>query len=88
MFGLGVPEMVVIAIVALLIFGPKRLPGMGRSIGTALREFKKGVETMADEVKTSADVEGISKDVEALKPDLNKASETAAEPAKAEEKSS
>lgn len=40
MFGLGLPEMGVIAVVALLIFGPKRIPEMGKALGKTLRGFK------------------------------------------------
>jgi len=45
MFGsLGMPELIVIMVIALLVFGPKKLPEVGRSIGKALREFKKTTE--------------------------------------------
>ena len=37
---LGVPELVIIAIIALLIFGPKKLPEIGSGIGKAIRDFK------------------------------------------------
>lgn len=43
MFGLGLPEMAVILVVLLLVFGPSRLPGMGKGIGEALRGFKKAM---------------------------------------------
>lgn len=41
MFGLGMMEITVIMILALLVFGPKRLPEIGRGLGQGLREFKK-----------------------------------------------
>jgi sec-independent protein translocase protein TatA len=42
MFGsLGAPELLVILVVALLVFGPKKLPDLGRSLGEAIRGFKK-----------------------------------------------
>jgi sec-independent protein translocase protein TatA len=44
MFGLGMPELVLILIVALLLFGPKRLPDLGRSIGRAIASFKEGLK--------------------------------------------
>lgn len=44
MFGLGMPEVVVILIIALVVFGPTRLPSLGKSIGDALKGFKKGLE--------------------------------------------
>jgi len=42
MFGsLGMPELIVIFIVALIVFGPSKLPDLGRSLGEAIRGFKK-----------------------------------------------
>ena len=73
-FGIGLPEMAVITVVALLIFGPKKLPEIGRSLGKALRgfqeasrdfqeEFKKEVSELQESVKTTAKLE--SKKLEA-----------------------
>ncbi|MEG4286216.1 twin-arginine translocase TatA/TatE family subunit [Microcoleus sp. A006_D1] len=43
MFGLGLPEMGIIAVVAILIFGPKKIPELGNALGKTLRSFKEGV---------------------------------------------
>jgi sec-independent protein translocase protein TatA len=39
----GMPELLLLGLVALLVFGPKRLPEMGRSLGRGMREFKDSV---------------------------------------------
>ncbi|MEO1431968.1 MAG: TatA/E family twin arginine-targeting protein translocase [Cyanobacteria bacterium J06632_19] len=41
MFGLGFPEMAVIVVVAILIFGPKKIPELGSALGKTLRGFKE-----------------------------------------------
>ena len=67
-FGIGLPEMALIMMVALLIFGPKKLPEIGRSMGKAIRsfqdaskefenEFKREAEQMEQAVKTTAEIE-------------------------------
>ena len=43
MFGLGIPELMVILVIALVIFGPSKLPQIGSGLGKAIRDFKKGV---------------------------------------------
>ncbi len=43
MFGLGLPEVIVVLIIALLIFGPSKLPSLGKSVGEAITSFKKGL---------------------------------------------
>jgi len=51
MFGLGVPELVVILVVALVIFGPGRLPEIGGALGRGIRDFKKSFDGTDDEAK-------------------------------------
>ena len=43
MFGGHLPELVILLVVALVIFGPKRLPGLGRQLGQGMREFKDSI---------------------------------------------
>jgi sec-independent protein translocase protein TatA len=43
MLGIGPMELIAVLVVALLIIGPKRLPGLGRSLGRGMREFKESV---------------------------------------------
>lgn len=49
--GLGFPEMVVVLIIALVIFGPSRLPQLGESMGKAIRGFKEGLQDAPSEAK-------------------------------------
>lgn len=46
---LGFGEMVVILVVALLVFGPKKLPQLGRAAGQTLHEFKKGLNSVMED---------------------------------------
>ncbi len=41
---LGVPELIIIAIIAILIFGPKKLPDLGKGLGKAIRDFKGAIK--------------------------------------------
>lgn len=47
--GIGAPELIIILVILLLLFGAKRLPEMARSIGKSTREFKKGMTEAAAE---------------------------------------
>ncbi len=47
---LGMTEMLLIAGIALLFFGPSRLPGLGKSVGQAIRSFKKGISEDSPDV--------------------------------------
>ena len=53
---LGMPEILVILLVALLIFGPRKLPELGRSLGQSIREFKRGAQEIREELKKSIEV--------------------------------
>ena len=48
-FGIGVWEILILLLVALLVFGPKRLPEMGRSLGKGMREFKDSISGKDDD---------------------------------------
>jgi sec-independent protein translocase protein TatA len=43
MFGMGMPEIIVVLVIAVVVFGPSKLPSLGKSVGEAIRGFKKGI---------------------------------------------
>lgn len=47
--GLGLPEILIILVIALIVIGPKKLPAMGKSLGKGMREFKDGVSGASDD---------------------------------------
>ena len=66
MFNIGLPELLIILAIALIVFGPNKLPELAKSLGKAMREFKKATE----EVKESFVAE--TKDLEEVKDSITK----------------
>ena len=76
MFGpIGMPELIVIMVLALIIFGPRKLPELGRSLGRSLNEFKKA----SNELKHTLDEEIRVEEQRTV--DQQRAAEAAARPA-------
>ena len=50
MFGIGVPELVIILVIALVIFGPGKLPEVGRALGKGIGEFRKESKALTAEI--------------------------------------
>lgn len=49
MFGIGMPELMVVLIIALFIFGATKLPQIGKGLGQGIREFKKAIKVVSEE---------------------------------------
>ncbi len=87
MGSIGFPEMIFIFVLALLIFGPKKLPELGRSLGKGLSEFRRASSELRNSLER--EMQNIEQDtkVEEAKAEDTKAEETKAEETKAKESS-
>jgi TatA/E family protein of Tat protein translocase len=56
MFGIGMPELVVIFVIALLVFGPKELPKIGKTIGKAMGEFRRASDELKEGIQREIDL--------------------------------
>jgi Tat protein translocase TatB subunit len=51
MFGIGMQELIIIAVIALIVVGPKKLPDLAKTLGKGFSEFKKATEGITDDLK-------------------------------------
>lgn len=70
MFGIGMPELMVIAVVALLVVGPKKLPDIAKALGRGLSEFRKATDSATETIKETLKTDEIKKDLDGLKDSL------------------
>ena len=68
MFGIGVPELILILIIGLVVFGPGKLPGVGKALGQSIKEFK---QANSDDDNKTVDVTE-QKKLDAAKVDADK----------------
>jgi len=56
MFGIGMPELIIIFVIALLVFGPKELPKIGKTIGRAMGDFRRASDELKDGIQREIDM--------------------------------
>jgi sec-independent protein translocase protein TatB len=61
MFGIGMPEMLLILAIALIVIGPKKLPDLAKSLGRALREFKKATSELKESIELDGELKEAKK---------------------------
>ncbi len=61
MFGIGMPELILILAVALIVLGPKKLPDLAKSLGRALREFKKATSELKESITVDNELTDVKK---------------------------
>lgn len=70
MFGIGMPEMLLILAVALIVFGPKRLPELAKSLGRALGEFKRATNDLKQTIETDTGLDDVRSSFDEVKKDI------------------
>jgi len=100
MFGIGMPEMILILAIALIVIGPKKLPDLAKSLGRAMREFKKATSEFKESIQLEGELSEVKetfKDISDevkdavdlnLKPEKKKTDKTGSDDEKNEEKDS
>ena len=70
MFGIGMPEMLLLLAVALIVFGPKKLPELAKSLGRALGEFKRATSDLKQSIESETGIDEVRHSFDEVKHDI------------------
>ena len=65
MFGIGLPELLIIMVIALIIIGPSKLPDLAKALGKGMSEFRKATQEIKESLDLDEDIHGVKTDLEA-----------------------
>ena len=85
MFGIGMPEMILILAVALIVIGPKKLPDLAKSLGKAMGEFKKATSELKESMQIDTELDDVKSTFQEIEKDIR--TTTKPDTAKADKKS-
>ena len=66
MFGIGMPELIIIFVIALIVIGPKKLPDLARALGKGMAEFRKAT----NDIRANLDMEGVEDELKGMEEEL------------------
>jgi len=70
MFGIGMPEMILILVVALIVIGPKKLPDLAKSLGRAMGEFKKATSDLKESMEADTGLSAVKETLDDINSDI------------------
>lgn len=73
MFGIGMPELLLILAVALIVIGPKKLPDLARSLGKAMGEFKRATNDLKESIEKDTGIDEVRKSLKDTNQDIRRA---------------
>jgi sec-independent protein translocase protein TatB len=73
MFGIGMPELLLILAIALIVIGPKKLPDLAKSLGRAFAEFKRATSELKDSLEIDSELKDIKKTFHSMSDDVKDA---------------
>jgi len=63
MFGIGLPELIIIMVIALIVIGPSKLPDLARALGKGMAEFRKATQEIKESLDVDEDIQEVKRDL-------------------------